>query len=419
MRKLSRAVWSIFLSLGLVAAAIAAPPASAAQSLADFYNSTSIHEVYLTLDSTSVANLGKAPKEYTMAQVELKSIGGTSGKFSTGVRLKGSTSLEKLSGKPSFKLKFNWSNLKGQRFLGLKSMTLTAMQQDGSMIHEAAAYRLFNSMGIPAPKTGYAKVYVNGTLKGLYINVETTDDIFLSKRFGDPTQHLYEAQAFKDLMYGNDRGGEQSGPYLVDEGWSTTPDKKDLGKLIEVANMTTGASWWKAMDTYTDRAKLIRQFAVENFLGHWDSYSGPIINNHYLRSNDRGKFTMIPAGVDQTFGENRQTPVKGDSYYFAMDAKEVGYPWVMQSHKKPAIPRGLLFQKCLTYKPCKTIYLTELKAVSAKATSSKLANFMTSTSGLIAEFSNADAKAEQTRSINWMKKQQSNVAAILKKNGIK
>ncbi|MEY3663225.1 MAG: hypothetical protein RI919_741, partial [Actinomycetota bacterium] len=100
MRKLSRAVWSIFLSLGLVATAIAVPPASAAQSLADFYNSTSIHEVYLTLDSTSVANLGKAPKEYTMAQVELKSIGGTSGKFSTGVRLKGSTSLEKLSGKP-------------------------------------------------------------------------------------------------------------------------------------------------------------------------------------------------------------------------------------------------------------------------------------------------------------------------------
>jgi len=419
MRNVSRAVWAIFLSFGLIAAAVAVPPASASQSLTDFYGSSSIHEVYITLDSASIANLNKTPKDYTMAQVELKSTGGTSGKFSTGVRLKGSTSLEKLSGKPSFKLKFNWSNLKGQRFLGLKSMTLNAMSQDSSMIHEAAAYRLFNSMGIPAPKTGYAKVYVNGTLKGLYVNVETTDDIFLSKRFGDPTQHLYEAQAFKDLMYGNDRGGHETGPYLVDEGWSTTPDKKDLAKLIEVANMTTGASWWKAMDTYTDRAKLIRQFAVENFIGHWDSYSGPIINNHYLRSNDRGKFTMIPAGVDQTFGENRQTPIKGDSYYFAMDAKEVGYPWVMQSHKKPAIPRGMLFQKCLTYKPCKTLYLNELKAVSAKATSSKLSTFMLNSAGLITEFSNADARAEQTRSINWLKKQQSNVAALLKKNGIK
>ena len=128
---------------------------------------------------------------------------------------------------------------------------------------------------------------------------------------------------------------------------------------------------------------------------------------------------MIPWGVHQTFGENRQTPVKGDSYYFAMDAKEVGYPWVMQSHKKPAIPRGMLFQKCLDYKPCKTLYLNELKAVSAKATASKLTTFMLNTSGLITEFSNADVRAEQTRSINWLKKQQSNVAALLKKNGIK
>jgi hypothetical protein len=79
----------------------------------------------------------------------------------------------------------------------------------------------------------------------------------------------------------------------------------------------------------------------------------------------------------------------------------------------------MLFQKCLDYKPCKTLYLTELKSVSAKATSSKLATFMLNTAGLITEFSNDDAKLEQTRSINWMKKQQSNVAALLKKNGIK
>jgi hypothetical protein len=79
----------------------------------------------------------------------------------------------------------------------------------------------------------------------------------------------------------------------------------------------------------------------------------------------------------------------------------------------------MLFQKCLDYKPCKTLYLTELKSVSAKATSSKLATFMFNTSGLISDFSNVDARAEQTRSVNWMKKQQSNVAALLKKNGIK
>jgi hypothetical protein len=173
------------------------------------------------------------------------------------------------------------------------------------------------------------------------------------------------------------------------------------------------------MNKYTNRSLLIKQFAVENFIGHWDSYSGPIINNHFWRSNDKGVFTMIPWGVDQTFGENRQTPALGDDYFFAMDAPEVGYPWVMQSHKKPAIPRGLLFQRCLSYKPCKTEYLTNLKLVSAKATSSNLIGFMTNTAKLVAAFSTDNAKVEQTRSIAWLKTQQTKVAALMKKYGIK
>ncbi len=415
-----RTLWSILLALGLVASTLGASPAKAAQALGDFYNSTNIHEVYLTIDTASVDNLNKTPKDYTAARVEFKTANGSaSGQISIGLRLKGSTSLEKLSGRPSFKLKFNWKDLKGNRFLGLKAMTLNALTQDTSMIHEAAAYRLFNAMGIPASKTGYAKVFVNGTLKGLYLNVETPDDIFLSKRFADPTQHLYEAQAFKDLMFGNDSGGETTGRFTVDEGWSTTPNKLDLKKLIEVANINSPAAWWTAMNKYTNRSLLIKQFAVENFIGHWDSYSGPIINNHFWRSNDKGVFTMIPWGVDQTFGENRQTPALGDDYFFAMDAPEVGYPWVMQSHKKPAIPRGLLFQRCLSYKPCKTEYLTNLKLVSAKATSSNLVGFMTNTAKLVAPFSSDNAKLEQTRSIKWLKTQQTKVTALMKKYGIK
>lgn len=416
----ARTFWSVLLTIGLMLSTLGAPPANAAQALGDFYNSTSIHEVYLSIDAASITNLDKTPKDYTAAKVEFKtSNGSASGQISIGLRLKGSTSLEKLTGRPSFKLKFNWKDLKGNRFLGLKAMTLNALTQDNSLIHEAAAYRLFNSMGIPASKTGYAKVFVNGSLKGLYLNVETPDDIFLSKRFADPTQHLYEAQAFKDLMIGNDSGGENTGKFWVDEGWGTTPNKLDLKKLIEVANISSPTAWWTAMNKYTNRSLLIKQFAVENFLGHWDSYSGPIINNHFWRSNDKGVFTMIPWGVDQTFGENRQTPALGDDYFFSMDALEVGYPWVMQSHKKAAIPRGLLFQRCLKHKPCKTEYLTNLKLVSAKATSSNLVGFMTNTAKLVQAFSSENNKQEQTRSIAWLKKQQTNVANLMKKHGIK
>jgi spore coat protein CotH len=296
-------------------------------------------------------------------------------------------------------------------------MTLNAMTQDGSLIHEAAAYRLYNLVGIPAPKTSYARVFVNGVEKGLYANIETPDDIFLSKRFTDVTQHLYEGVALNDFKTGKDNGTDTWGAFLVDEGWTAVPNKNDLTKLISVANMATGASWWTAMAKYWDRKKLVMQFAVDNFTGNWDSYSGPIINNYYVRSNNAGKFTMLPWGVDQTFGENRQTRTLLDDYFFSLDGTSAAFPWVREGFKKDVIPRGLLFQKCLKYAPCKTEYLNDLKLVMSKATTT--VNFMKQASAAIGLYTSQATKDEQVRSAAWVGKQVTRVKALLKKNGIK
>jgi spore coat protein CotH len=67
----------------------------------------------------------------------------------------------------------------------MKRLTLNAMTQDTSKIHEYGAYALFNAMGVPASKTGWARVYVNGVDRGLYLNVEQPDEVFASKRFKD------------------------------------------------------------------------------------------------------------------------------------------------------------------------------------------------------------------------------------------
>jgi hypothetical protein len=172
-----------------------------------------------------------------------------------------------------------------------------------------------------------------------------------------------------------------------------------------------------------DRKKLVMMFAVDNFTGGWDSYSGPIVNNYYVRSSATGKLTMMPWGVDQTFGENRQTPVPLDDYFFAMDSPNVGFPWVQEAFHKSTRPRGRLFAKCLSYAPCKTEYLNDLMAVAKKVTSSNLAGFMKNLSNKISEFSanvnNADPKLEQQRTIAWVGKQVVKVKALMKKNGIK
>ncbi|MFM2238610.1 MAG: CotH kinase protein, partial [Actinomycetota bacterium] len=157
--------------------------------------------------------------------------------------------------------------------------------------------------------------------------------------------------------------------------------------------------------------------AVENFIGHWDGYSGPLQNNHFLRSNILGKFTMLPWGADQTFGENRKTPVLLDDYFMNLDKSSSGFPWIQPSTK--TMPRGLLFTKCLAYKTCKTAYLTQLKAVSAKITSAKFVASLKSAATTISSYSPADVKAEQVRMQSWIGKQQTRVVTVLKENSIR
>jgi len=175
------------------------------------------------------------------------------------------------------------------------------------------------------------------------------------------------------------------------------------------------------MATTFDRKKLVMQFAVDNFIGNWDSYSGPIVNNYFVRSNINGQFTMMPWGTDQTFGENRATPVAGDDYFFAIDTPQVGFPWMNQPQfqGKTSLPRGILFQKCLAYKVCKTEYMNDLKAVMVKATTGKLTTFMKSMATIVAPMATNANVVEQTRTINWVGKQIVRVKALLKKNGIK
>ena len=410
------------MTLALIGVTLQPAQAVTTIKLTDIYSVAKITEVYLEVPPASETSLNTWAnlKKYVTAKVKFVQGELESDQITIGLRLKGSTSLQPLKQKPSMRIQFNWGDaLKGQRFLGLKNMTLHSLTQDNSLVHELGAYKLYNSMGVVAPNTGWAEVFVNGKSKGVYLNVETPDDIFLSKRFKDPTQHLYEGQAFADLKPGNDSGAQYEGKFTVDEGWTTTPNKADLTALIEAANVEPAKAWWDGLAKRVDRTAMVKMFAVDNFIGHWDGYSGPIINNYFLRSNSKSVFTILPWGADQTFGENRQTPELLDTYTFAMDKPDVGYPWIKLSHKTETIDRGILFRKCLAYKPCQTLYLQQLKATSAKATAIKLPNFMANAGKVVDFLSNDNNRAEQKRNSAFIAAQHKAVAALLKQYKIK
>ena len=259
---------------------------------AKIFDPLKVIDVKLTMEQPDIDALAADPRgNYQLGTMSVRTSWGKWGPYDIGIRLKGVIgSYRWLDRKSGFKVKIDFvdSNL---RFFGLKKLTLNNMVQDGSYIHEALAYRVFRAMDIPAPRVGYANVSFNGTPYGLYAHIETYDKPMLSRWF-DKTQHLYEGSYWMDVSPGNEWA------FQTDEG--DPSDRADLIALIAAAN-TPADRWWSALGKVADRSEFVREWATETYIGHWDGYAHLIRNNYFLHSDNKGNFTMMPWGTDQTF----------------------------------------------------------------------------------------------------------------------
>ncbi len=211
-----------------------------------------------------------------------------------GVRLKGRYgSFRTLDQKAAFLLRFDqWDP--SQEPLELEKLALNNLVQDPSMIHEQLAYMLMRDAGVPAPRTGYARVFVNEELFGLYATVEVTDD-----------------SQFLDRWYGNDDGQLYEGEYGSDlrDGWVTSFDLDngtdvgfaDLQALTDALDaMSDPAAFPTELDAVIDYQRYLQFAATEIWVGHWDGYAWTR-NNYFLHQGPDARWTFMPWGTDQTF----------------------------------------------------------------------------------------------------------------------
>ncbi len=265
-------------------------------SAAWLYSPSTIVTINLQLPQSSIDSLNAdgsvyAPGTFTMLYGSKRY-----GSWSVEVRLKGRWgSARGLDGKAAFKIKFPNSR---QRVAGIKKFTLNNMVQDPSYITETISYELFRAMGVPASRTGYAVVSVNGADYGLHLNVETPDELMFSRWFPrERTEHLYEGSYGCCYDWHNAYDGNH---FDVDEG--DPADRSDLVALLDTLNLE-GEAWRHAAEQIADLRELTAMWAVELYVGHWDGYA-PTVNNYYIHNTESGRITMHPWGLDQTLGSN-------------------------------------------------------------------------------------------------------------------
>ena len=417
----------------------------------DLFNPSQITDIHIEVPAKSKKILSSA-YEKTWAPVTMQVSLGTKQTpvMNVCIKIKGTTSRYSINttyAYMSFNVKFACDSAhKNQTLLGLKKLTLNAMTQDSSKIHETFAYETYRAMGIPASRTGYTHLTFSKNIvranRGLFLVLEPLDDVFLGKNFQGVTQHLYENQKnFNEITVSNvGKNVQNNRGYQVKEGWKATPNRNDL-RAFAKGIASSGQKLWDFLDTATDRSKLIMLFAADNFTGGWDTYSGTIKNNYLMRSDAQGKFTFLPWGLDNTWGENyfndmssthwgkdlHLPTVYHDDFFFPLDSQSASFPGAFIIAYQAGVrdtnrlthynfARGAIFRKCLKFAPCATEYYQDLKKISDWATSSNLVERMKTQSTQIKSYTTSYQEAEQVRVQKWVGKQQARVAAVIKKH---
>lgn len=218
------------------------------------------------------------------------------------VRIKGVYgSLRSLSGKTAFKVDLN--EYADHRLRGLETLTFNNMVQDPSYTHEALAYGFFRAMGLPAPRTAWMRLVVNGEDWGLYLHVEAVDDTFLARWWADPSGRLYEG------AYGDDFTIGEEDDFEYDEG-PEDDDRSDLTTIATILDQEPTDAALAELEEWVDMDQVLLELAVEAVLLHWDGYT--TANNYRVYQDPvTMRFQMIPWGTDQTLHDEMYGPYDG------------------------------------------------------------------------------------------------------------
>jgi hypothetical protein len=168
-----------------------APPPPPHPSEAVFDPDT-IHDIALTMEPADWADLSNDPR----AERWHPATYAWDGEVVTDVGVRAFGFSSHVVGKPPLKLDFNHV-VRTQEWRGLEQLKLRNAYLDPSFLHDALAPWLLRRAGVPASRTGWARVSVNGTPVGFYTVMESIDDRFLERTYHNDDGPLYSIDGIR------------------------------------------------------------------------------------------------------------------------------------------------------------------------------------------------------------------------------
>lgn len=304
-------VFRILVAVLVIAAARAADAQHAKDSLvgpaeveADFYRIDKVQTVRLQVADDDWKRMLEALPEriYVRAGFQWQN----HSLRDVAIRFKGnSSSAPSQQHKRSFLIKFD-EYVDDQQFLGLRRVSFDNGVQFGSVFSEPIITEILRDQGIKAPRSNYAKLFLNGKYQGLYVNVERIDETFIRRQLPDPNGLLFKV----------DEGGPGSNLQFLGpdpsayerafeaETKSTRKGRLQLVDFIGMINQTSDQDFAAKLEAKMELDDFLKVTAVMLFSGAFDQLTGSNPHNYYLYYDGRNeRWRYIPWDLDVGFCE--------------------------------------------------------------------------------------------------------------------
>ncbi|MFC1584598.1 CotH kinase family protein [Fibrobacterota bacterium] len=220
---------------------------------------------------------------------------------SIGVRYKGNSSFMRSRNTPKKPLKFRFDSFKNISFYGLRYLNFSNCVSDPTFMREKIAYDIVRQY-LPAPRTAYANIYIEGKLLGLYMQIEQVDEIFIGKHFSDNQGDLFKAgDNGAPMEY---LGADPAG-YVEHFELKTNAAIDDWSGFITFLDKLNNAPAEAFIDSLGGCLNLdyaIRHIAFNMAVSHFDSYTGSGRNYYLYDDPPSGRFHMLHWDLNEAFG---------------------------------------------------------------------------------------------------------------------
>lgn len=267
--------------------------------------------------------------EYTSADSVV--INGTA-LLNCGVRYKGNSSYDPARIKNPLHIKLD--EYVDQNYQGYEDVKLGNGYSDNSMLREPLSFNILRQY-MDAPKSNFARVYINGSYYGVMNNTESIDANFLLDRYYSGKHTFVKCNPVGSPGVGNGSNLGYNGTNVSsyntvyelksDTGWS------ELFQLCDTLN-----NHFSAFDSIADIDRFIWMLAFNNALVNLDSYSGTFRQNYYLYRNHAGQWIPTIWDLNMSFGgfaiaggtTSNLTPTTMQTMSYTLHKNENGWPLI-------------------------------------------------------------------------------------------